>query len=103
MSEILKYENTLNDLSLIESEVAILVEKYKITSETLKEREVQLAMLKQENQQLNKRLAELEFELENIKLRNQNVAIGQSNNEDNEVLKAKIKNIITRIDFYLSS
>lgn len=104
MSENSKYESTLNDLTLIESEVAILVEKLRISTETLKEREVQYAMLKQENQQLNKRLSELEFELENLKLTKHNEAAEQIYTDNtNEALKAKIKNLISRIDFHLSS
>ncbi len=103
MSDISKYESTLNDLTLIESEVAILVEKLRVTSESLKEKEVQLSMLKQENQQLNKRLSELEFELESAKLSNQNEMTGFAQKRDNEALKEKIKNLISRIDFHLSS
>lgn len=103
MSDISKYESTLNDLTLIESEVAIMIEKLRVTSESLREKEVQLAMLKQENQQLNKRLSELEFELESAKLSNQNEITGFAQKQDNEVLKEKIKNLISRIDFHLSS
>lgn len=103
MSDISKYESTLNDLTLIESEVAIMIEKLRVTSESLKEKEVQLAMLKQENQQLNKRLSELEFELESAKLSNQNKMPEFAQRQDNEVLKEKIRNLISRIDFHLSS
>lgn len=103
MSDISKYESTLNDLTLIESEVAILIEKLRVTSESLREKEVQLAMLKQENQQLSKRLSELEFELESLKLSNQNEVTDCVQKQDREVLKEKIKNLISRIDFHLSS
>jgi len=103
LSDISKYESTLNDLTLIESEVAILVEKLRVTTESLKEKEVQFAMLKQENQHLNKRISELEFELENIKQNNQNLNTEFVSTIDNEVLKEKIKNLISRIDFHLSS
>lgn len=103
MSDVNKYESLLNDLTLIESEVAILVEKLKLTSETLKEREVQLAMVKQENQQLNKRISELEYEIENLKLSVQNNDADKSYYQENEKLKQKIKSLISRIDYHLSS
>lgn len=103
MSEITKYESTLNDLTLIESEVANLIEKTRLATETLKERDVQIAMLKQENHQLSKRLSELEFELEHLKLNYQNGNSEKIYLRENEILKEKIKNLITRIDFHLSS
>lgn len=103
MSDVNKYESLLNDLTLIESEVAILVEKLKLTSETLKEREVQLAMVKQENQQLHKRISELEYEIENLKLSVQNNEADKSYNHENDILKQKIKSLISRIDYHLSS
>ncbi len=103
MSDVSKYESTLNDLILIETEVAILIEKFRVTSESLREKELQLEKLKQENQYLNKRLSELEFELESLKLSNNNTMTGIVNKQDNEVLKEKIKSLISRIDFHLSS
>ncbi len=103
MSDISKYESILNDLTLIETEVAILVEKLRVTSESLREKEVQMAMLKQENQQLNKKLSELEFELESTKMNLQNERPESFISKDNELLKEKIKSLISRIDFHLSS
>jgi len=103
VSDISKYESTLNDLTLIESEVAILVEKQRVISESLKEKDVQLTMLKQEINHLNKRISELEFELETAKINKQNETPQLVSKQDNEALKEKIKNLITRIDFHLSS
>lgn len=103
MSEISKYEAILNDLTQIESEVAIIVEKLKLTSESLKEKEMQLAILKQENQQLHKRISELEYELNNAKITSQNNVYKPNEIVINEEIKEKIKNLISKIDFHLSS
>jgi predicted nuclease with TOPRIM domain len=103
VSEISKYEAILNDLTQIESEVAIIVEKLKLTSESLKEKEMQLAILKQENQQLHKRISELEYELNNAKITSQNNVYKPNEIVINEEIKEKIKNLISKIDFHLSS
>jgi DNA repair exonuclease SbcCD ATPase subunit len=103
MSEISKYETLLNDLLNIESEVSILVEKLKVTTEKLKEKELQIAVLKQENQNLSKKVSELEYQIENIKTSNSFPNIESINIENSEILKTRIKNLINKIDYYLSS
>lgn len=102
MSENSKYENILSDLTLIESEVRTLVEMLKVTTNALKEKELQNAMLKQDIQKLNKRLTELEYEIEHNKLNSQFKG-EKIQSVDNELLKQKIKYLISRIDLHLSS
>lgn len=103
MSEFTKYDALIQDLTLIESEVAAIVEKYRISSERMQELEIQLAKVKQENSVLLKRVNELEHQLENSHIKSENDYFSSLNTKEKEVLKQKIQNLITRIEYHLSS
>lgn len=103
MFDFTKYDALIQDLSLIESEVAAIVEKLRITSEREKELEIQLAKVKQENALLLKRINELEHQIENEQVKSENEFFTSLNTKEKEALKQKIQNLITRIEYHLSS
>ncbi|AFH49151.1 Hypothetical protein IALB_1441 [Ignavibacterium album JCM 16511] len=103
MFDFTKYDALIQDLTLIESEVAAIVEKLRVSTEREQELEIQLAKAKQENAVLLKRINELEHQLENSRIKSVNEYFGSLNTKEKEVLKQKIQNLITRIEYHLSS
>ncbi|WP_337865935.1 hypothetical protein [Ignavibacterium sp.] len=103
MVDFAKYDSLIQDLTLIESEVAAIVEKLQISTQREQELEIQLAKVKQENAVLMKRISELEHQLENTQIKSENEYFGSLNSKEKEVLKQKIQNLITRIEYHLSS
>ena len=103
MVDFAKYDSLIQDLTLIESEVAAIVEKLQISTQRKQELEIQLAKVKQENAVLVKRISELEHQLENTQIKSENEYFGSLNSKEKEVLKQKIQNLITRIEYHLSS
>ncbi|MGQ9798029.1 MAG: hypothetical protein ACUVRG_01875 [Ignavibacterium sp.] len=98
-----KYDSLIQDLTLIESEISTIVEKLRVSTQREQELEIQLAKAKQENAVLMKRINELEHQLENTQIKSENEYFGSLNSKEKEVLKQKIQNLITRIEYYLSS
>lgn len=103
MFDFTKYDALIQDLTLIESEIAAIVEKLRVSTEREQELEIQLAKARQENAVLLKRISELEHQLENSQIRSENEYFGSLNTKEKEVLKQKIQNLITRIEYHLSS
>jgi len=98
-----KYDSLIQDLTLIESEIAAIIEKLRVSTQREQELEIQLAKAKQENAVLIKRISELEHQLENTQIKSENEYFGSLNTKEKEVLKQKIQNLITRIEYHLSS
>ncbi|MGQ9643351.1 MAG: hypothetical protein ACUVT3_05800 [Ignavibacterium sp.] len=98
-----KYDSLIQDLTLIESEISTIVEKLRVSTQREQELEIQLAKAKQENAVLMKRINELEHQLENTQIKSENEYFGSLNSKEKEVLKQKIQNLITRIEYHLSS
>lgn len=103
MFDFTKYDALIQDLTLIESEVAAIVEKLRVSSQREQNLEIQLAKVKQENALLLKRISELEHQLENSQIKSENEYFGTLNPREKEALKQKIQNLITRIEYHLSS
>lgn len=99
--DLTKYEILLNDLSLIESEVAILKDQLKDNSLRTIEVDALILKLKQENTLLKSKLTELEIENENLKKQPDTFSI--LNNKDRDALKAKLQDVISKIDYHLSA
>lgn len=98
-----KYDSLIQDLTLIESEISAIAEKLRVSTQKEQELEIQLAKAKQENAVLMKRISELEHQLENTQIKSENEYFGSLNMKEKEVLKQKIQNLITRIEYHLSS
>lgn len=103
MVDFAKYDSLIQDLTLIESEISAIVEKLRVSTQREQELEIQLAKAKQENTVLIKRISELEHQLENTQIKSENEYFGSLNSKEKEVLKQKIQNLITRIEYHLSS
>lgn len=103
MVDLAKYESIIHDLSSIEAEIATLGHQLKDTEERKTELEIQVAKLRQENTFLQKKIIELEQEILLAKQDDDGNIFNTLNSKEKENLKLKLQDIISKIDFHLSS
>ena len=103
MVDLAKYDSIIQDLSSIEAEIATIGNKLKDTEERKTELEIQIARLKQDNSILQKKMIELEQEILLSKQDEEGNIFNTLNSKEKENLKLKLQDIISKIDFHLSS
>ena len=103
MVDLAKYESLVNDLTALEARVSILKSKYNDTLERNTELEVTFNEAEQEKGTLHQRISDLEGELETRKKESEDAQFKNLTLEERESLKAKIKDLVTRIDYHLSA
>ncbi|OGU77841.1 MAG: hypothetical protein A2V93_06785 [Ignavibacteria bacterium RBG_16_34_14] len=103
MQETSKQEVLLSDLSVIQSQVEILANKCKDITEVNIELETQLSELKKEKTDLTQKISRIETELHNMKEKSGTGLFNSLNEKEREELKKNIGDLISRIDFHLSS
>ena len=103
MVDLAKYDSLIHDLSAIEAEIATLGNKLRDTEERKTELEIQVAKLRQDNSFLQKKIIELEQEILLSKQDEEGNIFNTLNTKEKENLKLKLQDIISKIDFHLSS
>lgn len=103
MADHAKYEALVNDLSALEARVAILKSKYNDTLERNTELEVTFNEAEHEKSELHQRISDLDGELETLKRESEDAQFKNFTLEERESLKAKIKDLVKRIDYHLSA
>ncbi len=103
MVDLAKYDSIIQDLSAIEAEIATLGNKLKDTEVRKTELEIQVAKLRQDNSFLQKKIIELEQEVLLSKQDEEGNIFNTLNTKEKENLKLKLQDIISKIDFHLSS
>ena len=103
MVDLAKYDSLIHDLSAIEAEIATLGNKLRDTEERKTELEIQVAKLRQDNSFLQKKIIELEQEILLSKHDEEGNIFNTLNTKEKENLKLKLQDIISKIDFHLSS
>ncbi len=103
MVDLAKYDLLIQDLTAIEAEIATLGNKLKDTEERKTELEIQNAKLRQDNSFLQKKIVELEQEILLSKEDEEGNIFNTLNTKEKENLKLKLQDIISKIDFHLSS
>jgi hypothetical protein len=103
VSEISKQEILLSDLGVIQSQVEILANKCKDLTKVNLELESSLTILKKEKIDLEKKITKLESELQNTNKKSGNDFFNSLSQKEKEELKTNIGDLISRIDFHLSS
>lgn len=104
MVDLTKYEALLDDLNIIEKQIAVLSSKNKDTLRRNLELEEELSEVKREKALMSEKISALETELERIKLENEHIT-GKSvlSIQDAELLKSRVRDLIEKLDFHLSS
>jgi len=101
--DLAKYDSLIHDLTSIEAEIATLGNKLKDTEERKTELEIQIAKLRQDNSFLQKKIIELEQEILLSKQDEEGNIFNTLNSKEKENLKLKLQDIISKIDYHLSS
>ena len=103
MVDLAKYDSIIHDLSSIEAEIATIGNKLKDTEHRKTELEIQVTKLRQDNSILQKKMIELEQEILLSKQDEEGNIFNTLNSKEKENLKLKLQDIISKIDFHLSS
>jgi predicted nuclease with TOPRIM domain len=103
LAEISKNDILISDLSTIETQLSILINKNRDLNTKNIDLEETLNSLKKENSILLKKLSSLENDIKNIDENTETNLFNSLNLKERENLKVKLQNLITRIDYHLSS
>ena len=101
--DLTKYDMILSDLNFIESQASSVKDKFEELKNRNNELEDIVFLLKKEKNLLNQRIAQLESQLEQKPDVEENSDKLNLNVEEKEILKNKIKQLINKIDYHLSS
>ena len=102
MADLTKYDVLLNELFTIESQISVYRSKTKDIFEKNKVLEKKIAEVSKENKELKQKVDDLINLLEQ-KNSEADSLFGSAGSREKEALKAKILNLISRIDYHLSS
>lgn len=103
MVDLAKYDSLIQDLSTIEAEIATISNKLQDVEEHKIELEIELAKIKQENSYFQKKIKELEQELATAEEDKEGNIFNTFNSKERENIKLKLQDIISKIDYHLSS
>ncbi len=99
-----KYENLINDLSTVESQITILKNQYADSVKRIKELDIALEKSKQDNTALYQKIASMEEEINYLKSKaEQGIGLGTMDSDERESLKVRLQELVTRINFHLSA
>ncbi|MHB8336801.1 MAG: hypothetical protein ACYDEE_05240 [Ignavibacteriaceae bacterium] len=103
MAELTKYDLLINDLSSLESQASILISKFKDTFARNIELENFLAETKRENMLLLQEITKLENEIQKKKENRDADLFNSLTLKERDNLKVRLQNLISKIDYHLSS
>ena len=103
MADITKYEVLINDLAAIESQLSSLAHKNQELHSRNFELEEQMKLLKTENTFLAQKLSKIEGEIQSQKGDGENNIFNSLNLKERENLKVRIQNLISKIEYHLST
>ncbi len=104
MSEYTKSEILLNELNTIETQASILVSNCSDLTNRNLDLEKQLESAQQKISELTLRIVGIESELSEIKNKKDNNSLFDSlSSEERANLKSRLQNLLTRIDYHISS
>jgi septal ring factor EnvC (AmiA/AmiB activator) len=98
-----KYDILLKDLNTVETQIAILNNKYKDELQKNQDLENTVKELKLENAFLVEKLSKLDSELQNLQSGTDQDLFNSLNMKEKEDLKLKLRNLLSKIDFHISS
>jgi len=98
-----KYDILLRDLNTVETQIAILNNKYKDELQKNQDLENTVKELKLENAFLVEKLSKLDSELQNLQSGTDQDLFNSLNMKEKEDLKLKLRNLLSKIDFHISS
>lgn len=103
MSEASKQDILLKDITNVQSQVTTLVNKYRDLTQLNEKLETEVGKLRKEKADLVEKISGLESEAGNTNNQPGLESFNSLDEEERENLKNKIDNLISRIDFHISS
>ncbi len=103
MADLTKYEVLINDLTAIETQLSSLAHKNQELHSRNAELEEQLKQLKTENTFLTQKLSKIEGEIQSQKEDGETNLFNSLNLKERENLKIRIQNLISKIEYHLST
>ena len=103
MAEYSKYDILIKDLNLVETQVSILNNKYKDELRKNQDLENVVKEMKQENTFLVEKLSKLDSEIQNLHSGSDQDLFHSLNMKEKEDLKLKLRNLLSKIDYHISS
>lgn len=103
MAELSKQEIIINDLNSVQTQLSILINKYNDLFHRNADLELLLEEAKKENAALSQKVIKLQSELESVRSESDSNVFNTINPKEREDLKIKLQNLISRIDYHLSS
>jgi hypothetical protein len=98
-----KYDILIKDLNIVETQVSILNNKYKDELQKNQDLENAVIELKAENAFLIEKLSKLDSELQNLQPGGNQDLFHSLNVKEKEELKLKLRNLLSKIDYHISS
>jgi hypothetical protein len=103
MADLINHEILLNELSSVEAQLSILIHKNKELIGKIGDRDIELLRLRNENSFLHQKIASLESEMKAPKNDGDKNLFNSLNLKERENLKVKLQNLLSKIDYHLSS
>lgn len=103
MNDLSKYEMIIKDLSLIEAQAEVLVNKSKDINIRNAQLERTIEQLKAEKEAWVQKITKLESEIDRLIGKTELTIFNQLNSKEKDALKAQIEKLINKIDFHISS
>ena len=103
MADYSRYDILIKDLDIVETQVSILNNKYKDELRKNQDLEKTLNAVKSENTFLIEKLSKLESELQNLQSGSNQDLFHSLNMKEKEELKLKLRNLLSKIDYHISS
>jgi uncharacterized protein YlxW (UPF0749 family) len=98
-----KYDILIKDLEALETQVSILKHKYEDVYKRNKELEGLVSSSEKENLTFQQKIANLQNDLKKFQSESESNGNNLLNLKERETLKAKMKDLISKIDYHLSS
>ena len=103
MADYSKYDILLKDLDLVETQVGILNDKYKDELRINQDLVSAVKELKLQNAFLVEKLSKFESEIQGLQSGSNQDLFHSLNMKEKEELKLKLRNLLSKIDYHISS
>ena len=103
MADYSKYDYLIKDLNIVETQVTVLNNKYKDELQKNQDLEKVVKEVKAENAFLVEKLSKLESELQDLQSGNNPDLFHSLSMKEKEELKLKLGNLLSKIDYHISS
>ena len=103
MNDLVKYEGILNDFKTVETQVTVLKKKLELCIKQNDGLEKNNTELKKENSELLNKIDKLETDLSRMQNEGETNLFNSLNAKERESLKDKLQDLISKIDYHISS